>query len=94
MFDSVITIFEAGLGVTIVDLICLMVALSCIIFAVVDFRIALYIAVLFYAGYFILLYEGADVNYYKPLMLCMLAITILILSLAVTPRNNYVGGVY
>jgi len=91
MFDPVITIYESGLGVGIVDLICIMVAFFCIIFAIADYRIALYIATLFYTAYFIILYEGSDANFYKPLMLLLLAIVILILSLLVTPNKNYYG---
>lgn len=93
MFDSAITIYEAGLGVTIVHLVCLMIALSCIIISIVDYRIGLEIGVILYAAYFIGLYEWGDLNFYMPLMLMMLALVILILSLGVTPRNSY-GGVY
>jgi len=91
MFDAAIEMYEVGLGVGLVDLICIIVALSCVIFAVVDYRIALYIAILFFAGYFIILYELSDPMFFKPLMAFMLGLVILILSLLVTPRYQQYG---
>jgi hypothetical protein len=90
MLESVVEIYTSNLGLGMVEITMIILFLFTLIFAVADFRIAVIVGTLMYASQFIILYELGDSNFYKPLMATLLAIVILILSLAVTSSKNNV----
>jgi hypothetical protein len=66
-----------------------MIALGIIIISYAEYRIGVIIASLLYASFFIILYQTDNPQFYKPLMITLLCVVLLILSLSISySREN------
>lgn len=82
MWD-IITNLYSGLGVSVIDIIIILTGLGALILSIVELRIAIMCAILLYMSEFIMFYEMGYSDFYKPLMVMLLAIVMLIISLLV-----------
>lgn len=82
MWDIAIELYS-GLGLSLVDVLVIMTALGSLLLAVAELRVALMCAILLFLSEFIIFYEVGMADYYKPLMVMMLTMVILIISLMI-----------
>jgi len=88
MWDIATNLYS-GLGLSLVDIILLITAGGALITAVEDVRIGIMCATMLFLSEFIIFYELGYDDYYKPLIVMMLCVVLLIISLMISyPKNN------